>query len=225
MLSPIAAPRQGRRSWNRSGIWLCFPPLPDHPPGDPFHDPRFQLQRRPGRPARVRAAPGRRRDARLARLGHVGDGDEPPRQGIHRHPRRGGSAAARADGHSRELQGAVHAGRRDRRERHRPDEPAARQDRRRLHRHRRVVEEVDQGSGQVLHRQRGRQRQGHRATRRSRSARAGSSTRTPPTCTSAPTRPSAASSTTSRPTPATCRWWPTCRATSCRGRWTCRSTA
>ena len=40
---------------------------------------------------------------------------------------------------------------------------------------------------------------------------AGSSTRTPPTCTSAPTRRSAASSTTGRPTPATCRWSPTCR--------------
>ena len=48
--------------------------------------------------------------------------------------------------------------------------------------------------------------------------RAGSSTRTPPTCTSAATRPSAASSTTGRPTSATCRWWPTCRATSCRAR-------
>ena len=48
--------------------------------------------------------------------------------------------------------------------------------------------------------------------------RPGSSTRTPPTCTSAPTKPSAASSTTGRPTPATCRWWPTCRATSCRAR-------
>jgi len=36
----------------------------------------------------------RRRDARLARLGHVGDGNEPPRQGIHGHRRRGRSAAA-----------------------------------------------------------------------------------------------------------------------------------
>ena len=34
--------------------------------------------------------------------------------------------------------------------------------RRRLHRHRRLVEEVDQGGGQVLHRQRGGQREGHR---------------------------------------------------------------
>ena len=42
----------------------------------------------------------------------------------------------------------------------------------------------------------------------------GSSTPTPPTCTSARTRPSAASNTTSRPTSATCRWWPTCPAAS-----------
>jgi phosphoserine aminotransferase len=49
--------------------------------------------------------------------------------------------------------------------------------------------------------------------------------RTPPTCTSAATRPSAASNTTSRPTWAPCRWWPTCPATSCRARSTCRSTA
>jgi phosphoserine aminotransferase len=34
--------------------------------------------------------------------------------------------------------------------------------------------------------------------------------------TSAPTRPSAACSTTGRPTPAACRWWPTCPRTSCR---------
>ena len=46
--------------------------------------------------------------------------------------------------------------------------------------------------------------------------------RTRPTCTTAPTRPSAASSSTGRPTPATCRWWPTCRRTSCRGRSTSR---
>ena len=45
-----------------------------------------------------------------------------------------------------------------------------------------------------------------------RRAASGSSTRTPPTCTSARTRRSAASSTTGRPTPAACRWWPTCRA-------------
>src|SRR3990167_2297991 len=70
-------------------IPIPFPPAP----GDPFHDPRVQLQRRPGRLAGTRAAPGRHRDARLAGLGHVGDGDEPPRQGVHRHPRRGDGAA------------------------------------------------------------------------------------------------------------------------------------
>ena len=49
--------------------------------------------------------------------------------------------------------------------------------------------------------------------------------RTPRTCTSAPTRPSAASNFTGCPTPATCRWSPTCRRTSCRGRSTSRDTA
>ena len=58
---------------------------------------------------------------------------------------------------------------------------------------------------------------GYAACRR---ATAGSWTPTPPTCTSAATRPSAASNTTSRPMSAACRWWPTCRATSCRARWT-----
>ncbi len=41
---------------------------------------------------------------------------------------------------------------------------------------------------------------------------------------SAATRRSAASSTTGRPRSAQCRWWPTCRATSCPSRWTWRST-
>ena len=91
---------------------------------------------------------------------HVGDGDEPPRQGVHRHPCRGRGAAARAAGDSGELQGAVHAGRRHRRERHRADEHAARQGIGRLHRHRRMVEEVDQGSRQVLHGECRGQRQG-----------------------------------------------------------------
>ena len=53
---------------------------------------------------------------------------------------------------------------------------------------------------------------------RARAVRAGSSTRTPPTCTSARTRPSAASSSTGCRTPARCRWSPTCRRTSCRAR-------
>ncbi len=49
--------------------------------------------------------------------------------------------------------------------------------------------------------------------------------RAPPTSTSARTRRSSASSTTGRPTPAPCRWSPTCRRTSCRGRSTSRATA
>ena len=51
-----------------------------------------------------------------------------------------------------------------------------------------------------------------------RSSRRGSSIRTRPTCTSRPTRRSAASSSTGRPIPARCRWWPTRLRTSCRGR-------
>ena len=94
---------------------------------------------------------------------------------------------------------------------------------RRLHRHRRVVEEVDQGGEEVLPRSTSPPAPRRAASPASRRARPGSSTPTPPTCTSAPTRRSAASNTTGRPTPATCRWSPTCRATSCRGRSTSRS--
>jgi hypothetical protein len=46
-----------------------------------------------------------------------------------------------------------------------------------------------------------------------------------PTCTSAPTRRSAASSTTGCRRPARCRWSPTCPRTSCRGRSTSPATA
>ena len=101
----------------------------------------------------------------------------------------------------RQLQGAVPAGRRDRRERDRADEPARRQERR-LRQHRRVVEEVDQGGEEVragerrglvggpgLHlRAAARPLEAVRPARR--------------TCTSAPTRRSAASSTSGRRTPA-----------------------
>ena len=193
--------------------------------GDSIDVPRHQLQRRPRGAARAGAAPGRRRDARLARQRHVGDGDEPPRQGVHRHPRRGRGAAARAAGDPGELQGALHAGRRDRRERDRADEHAARQGERRLHPHRRVVEEVDRRGEEVRARSTSPRAARRAASPASRRARPGSSTRTRPTSTSAPTRRSAASSTTSRPTSAPCRWSPTCRATSCRGRSTSRSTA
>ena len=54
-----------------------------------------------------------------------------------------------------QLQGAVHAGRRHRRERDRADEPD-RQDRQgRLHQHRRLVQEVDQGSQELRQGERG----------------------------------------------------------------------
>ena len=95
-------------------------------PDNAAHVAPFQFQRRPRGAARGGAAPGGRRDARLARQRHVGDGDEPSRQGVHRDRRRGRGRPARAARDSRQLQGAVPAGRRDRPERDRADEPAAR---------------------------------------------------------------------------------------------------
>jgi phosphoserine aminotransferase len=47
----------------------------------------------------------------------------------------------------------------------------------------------------------------------------GSCRRTPPTCTTRRTRPSAASSSTGCRRPAACRWSRTCPRPSCRGRW------
>ena len=91
--------------------------------------------------------------------------------------------------------------------------------------HRRVVEEVDRRGEEVRQGQRRRERRGERLHRAFRRARPGGSTPARPTSTSAPTRRSAASSTTSLPTSATFRWSPTCRATSCRGRSTSPSTA
>ena len=61
----------------------------------------------------------------------------------------GGSRPARTDVDRRRLRGPVPAGRRDRRERDRADEPARRQEDDRFHQHGRVVEEVDQGSEEV----------------------------------------------------------------------------
>ena len=68
---------------------------------------------------------------RLARHRHVGDGDEPSRQGVHRDRRRGRSRPARAARDPAELQGAVPAGRRDGAVRRGADEPAARREGRR----------------------------------------------------------------------------------------------
>ncbi|MCK7583416.1 MAG: hypothetical protein MZV65_53045 [Chromatiales bacterium] len=59
---------------------------------------------------------GARRDARLARQRHVGDGDEPPRQGVHRaSPQQAEADLRELLAHPGQLQGAVPAGRRDRR--------------------------------------------------------------------------------------------------------------
>ena len=70
----------------------------------------------------------------------------------------GRSRSARVDGHSRQLQGAVPAGRRLAPVRDDPDQPAARQGRRRLRAYRRVGQEGDQGRQDVLQRQCRRQR-------------------------------------------------------------------
>ena len=58
--------------------------------------PHLQFQRRAGDAAGRGARARRRRDARLARQRHGRDGDEPSRQGIHRHRRRGRARPARA---------------------------------------------------------------------------------------------------------------------------------
>ena len=58
--------------------------------------------------------------------------------------------AARAAGDPRRLQGALPAGRRDRPERDRADEPAARKDARRLRQHRRLVEALDRRGRALL---------------------------------------------------------------------------
>ena len=161
---------------------------------------------------------------RLARQGHVRDGDEPPRQGVRRHRRRGRGGPAHAPRDPRQLQGAVPAGRRHRAVRGRAHEPAARQGRGRFRHHRRVVEEGASRRRRSTAARTSPPRPRTATSPTCRSRRRGSSRRTRPTCTSAPTRPSAAWSTTGRRTRATCRSSPTCPRTSCRARWTCRAT-
>ena len=114
---------------------------------------------------------------------------------VDRRGRRGRSA--RAARHSGELQGALPAGRRDAAVRAGADEPAARQRQGRLRDHRRVVEEGDQGSEEVLRRRRRRQLGGPQLHLRAEAT--GSSEATRRTCTTARTRRSAASSSTGLP--------------------------
>ncbi len=71
---------------------------------------------------------GARRDARLAWQRHVGDGDEPPRQGVHVDRRSAEADLRELLAIPAQLQGAVPAGRGDRAVRHGADEPAARQE-------------------------------------------------------------------------------------------------
>ena len=187
---------------------------------------RLQLQRRSGDPARGGPAAGRRRDARLARLRPVRDGDEPSRQGLHLDRRGGRGRSAEAARDPRRLPGALPAGRGVAAVRDDPDEPAARQGRRRLRAHRRVGEEGDQGRPGLRPRS-----TSPRAPRTARftyvpdPADLAARATTRRTCTTPPTRPSAASSSASCPTPATCRWSATCRPTSCPGRSTCPGSA
>ncbi len=176
----------------------------------------LQFQRRARGAPRRSAAAGRCRDARLARQRHVGDGNEPSRQGIHQHRRQGGGGSAHAARDPRELQGAVPAGRRYRRERDRADEPPRRAGRSR------TTSTPANGRRSRSRKRRNTARSTSRRRRRTaasptfRRSRRGSSRRTPPTSTCAPTRRSAASNTSGRPTRATYRSSPTCRRTSCR---------
>ena len=143
----------------------------------------------------VGAAAGRRRDARLARQRHVGDGNEPSRQGVHRaSPTRPKPTCARCSRFPPNYKVLFLQGGAIGENAIVPMNLVARPRPRRLRQHRRVVEEVDQGSEEVLHGQRRRHRR-----------RTQGFTYVPPqstwkldaaaprTCTSAPTRRSAAS--------------------------------
>ncbi|KAF1858492.1 hypothetical protein Lal_00015009 [Lupinus albus] len=121
-------------------------------------DPGLQLLRRSRRPPERSPAPGRRRDARLARQRHVRDGDEPSRPRIHFDREAGRSRPARTAGHPGQLQGLVPAGRGPRPERDHPAQHGGPQAAARHHRFRAhgfVVRQVDQGSAALRERERG----------------------------------------------------------------------
>jgi len=128
-----------------------------------------QLQRGTRGAPRTRPRESRRGNARLAWDRHVGDGNEPPRQGVHRHRGQGRRRLAHTARDSDRLRSPLPSGGCDRRERDHSDEPPRRKEGRRLREHRRMVEEVDQGSEEVLHRQhrgvRSRHRDGDRPAR------------------------------------------------------------
>ena len=180
---------------------------------------RLQLQPRPGGAAAGSARAGPRGAARLARQRHVGDGDEPSRQGVHRdrrsRPRRTCASCSAVPTNYKVLflQGGATA------------QfaavplnlatPGAVVD---YVEHRRLVEEGDRRGEALLHGQRRRGRAATQYTLDSAPSRAGSVSPTRRTCTTRRTRPSAASSSTSCPRSATCRSSPTCPRRSCRGR-------
>jgi phosphoserine aminotransferase len=125
---------------------------------------------------------------------------------------------------ARELQGAVHAGRRHRRERHRADEPAARQT---------GADYVDTGEWSKKSIKEAKK---YGKVNVAASGEAGGYTSIPPRASGSSTPNAAYVHICSNetiggveyhftPDTGTCRWWPTCRRTSCRGRSTCRSTA
>ena len=155
---------------------------------------------------------------------HVGDGNQPPRQGVHAGRRRGRGGFARAARRAEQLQGAVHAGRRIRAIRHRAAES------RRRRTPRRTTSTPGIGRRRRLPKRGATARCAWPAMRGAnigacrRSASFGS-TRVPPTCITRRTRRSAASNSATFRTRAACRSSPTCPRASCRGRSMCRSSA
>ena len=95
-----------------------------------------------------------------ARRRHVDPRDQPSLEGVRGDPRAGRGRHPRAGRHSVELQGAVPAGRRQPAVLDGADEPADGRRDRRLHRHRLVGREGDQGSEEGRHGQRRRVDQG-----------------------------------------------------------------
>ena len=91
-------------------------PIAIRTPERHFHDHRDthpQLLLRPRGAASARARAGAARSRRAAGRRHVGDGDQPSIGDVRRHHPEGGSGHPRAGRRSRELQGAVPAGRRE----------------------------------------------------------------------------------------------------------------
>ena len=120
MLSPIRMPRQRRRPAS-----VCLWPSSTCSLPEIRRMTRVITSAPAPPPCRNRCCARPPRRCSTGRARHVGDGDEPPRQGVHVHPRRS-AAPLRELLDAGQLQDPLHAGWCDRRERHRADEPAAR---------------------------------------------------------------------------------------------------